>query len=204
MTRVVEDGVEAGTWNKYESRNPIQRWLIQRFLDTLREIASPLAPDCLNAVDVGCGEGVTTRLLHDAGFPKIRGLDFSAGILKIARRENPGLVFEQASIYELDSRHAADFVVACEVLEHLDDPERGLDRLASICRKYCLISVPREPIFRGLNFCAGKYWSRWGNSPGHLNNWSSGSIQRLVSRHLEIVTVRHPLPWTVLLAKSKR
>lgn len=200
----MEDGVEAGTGNKYQSRNPVQRWLIRRFLDTLEGLASPLVSQCLSAVDVGCGEGVTTRLLHDVGFRHIRGLDFSAGILEVAGRQNPGLVFERVSIYELDYRHEADLVVACEVLEHLEDPERGLERLVSVSRQYCLISVPREPIFRGLNFCAGKYWSRWGNPPGHLNHWSSRSFLRLVSHYLEIVTVRQPLPWTVVLARPRR
>jgi 2-polyprenyl-3-methyl-5-hydroxy-6-metoxy-1,4-benzoquinol methylase len=203
MTGIIEDGVEAGTWNKYGSRNPIQQWLIRRFFEALREIASPLRGDCRDAVDVGCGEGVTTRMLHDIGFHDLRGLDFSTGILDVARRANPELIFEQSSIYELDERYEADLVVSCEVLEHLDDPERGLRQLTTICRKYCLLSVPREPIFRGLNFCAGKYWSRWGSSPGHLNHWSSSAFEHLVSNYLDIVAVRRPLPWTVLLAMPK-
>src|SRR5690606_5085855 len=97
-----------------------------------------------------------------------------------------------------------DMVAACEVLEHLERPEEGMKRLATVCRKYCLLSVPNEPVFRSLNFCAGKYVSRFGNSPGHLNHWSSREFSLLVSKYFAIEKVLKPLPWTIVLARSKR
>lgn len=204
MANIIEDGVEAGTWNKYQSKNPIQRWLVGRFLETLTELASPLAGDCHDAIDVGCGEGMTTAVLHRAGIQKLRGLDFSAGILSEARACHPALSFEQANIYELEpSVHGADFVSACEVLEHLEHPDKGLERLAACCRRYCLLSVPREPLFRSMNFAAGKYLRRLGNSPGHLNHWSSRSFIQFVESRFDIIKLRQPPPWTVLLAKPK-
>ncbi len=203
MSRIVEDGVEAGTWNKYESRNPVQRWLVGRFLGALGGLARSCASDCRTAMDVGCGEGVTTALLRDCGLPQIRGVDFSAGILNVARGRNPMIPFERQSIYELGEAQRSDFVSACEVLEHLERPDEGLDALARVCGRHCLLSVPDEPLFRGLNFCAGKYWSRWGNSPGHLNQWSSGAFRRFVERRFRIVEVRRPLPWTIILARPK-
>jgi 2-polyprenyl-3-methyl-5-hydroxy-6-metoxy-1,4-benzoquinol methylase len=204
VSNLVEDGVEAGTWNKYESRNPVQRLLVWRFLATLRETAAPLARADASALDVGCGEGVTTALLRDAGFTAIRGCDFSAGILEVARKRHPGLPFFQANIYALEPTvHRADFVAACEVLEHLDRPAAGLARLAAICQGHCLLSVPREPIFRALNFCAGKYWRRAGSSPGHLNHWSTRRFVALLRTHFEVVAVRQPLPWTVVLARPR-
>jgi 2-polyprenyl-3-methyl-5-hydroxy-6-metoxy-1,4-benzoquinol methylase len=203
MSAIVENGIEAGTWNKYESRNPLQRWLVRRFLGSLAGLAESCGPGTSTAIDVGCGEGVTTALLRDHGLRQIRGLDFSAQIIDVARARNPGIPFETASIYDLDERYRSDFVSACEVLEHLERPELGLERLAAVCSGHCLLSVPNEPLFRGLNFCAGKYWSRWGNSPGHLNHWSSAAFVRFVATRFEIVQVRRPLPWTIVLARPK-
>ncbi len=203
MSHIIEDGVEAGTWNKYESRNPVQRLLVRRFLDTLRELARSCAADCRTALDVGCGEGVTTALLRDCGLGEIRGVDFSAGILEVARRRNPSIPFERLSIYDLGEAQRSDFVSACEVLEHLERPDDGLDALARVCGSHCLLSVPNEPLFRGLNFFAGKYWSRLGNSSGHLNHWSSGAFRRFVERRFRVVDIRRPLPWTIILARPK-
>ena len=45
----------------------------------------------------------------------------------------------------------------------------------------------------------GAYWSELGNTPGHLNHWSRRSFVRLLSRHGDVVEVRSPFPWTMLL-----
>ncbi|MFB9462888.1 class I SAM-dependent DNA methyltransferase [Streptomyces cinereospinus] len=51
--------------------------------------------------DLGCGPGRTTARLASLGL-RVFGLDLSAGMLAVARRENPGLRFEQGSMLDLD------------------------------------------------------------------------------------------------------
>lgn len=51
--------------------------------------------------DLGCGPGRVTAHLVSLGL-SVFGLDLSESMLKIARRENPGLRFEQGSMLELD------------------------------------------------------------------------------------------------------
>ncbi|MET9140078.1 class I SAM-dependent methyltransferase [Streptomyces parvulus] len=51
--------------------------------------------------DLGCGPGRVTAHLASLGL-RVFGLDLSASMLAIARRENPGLRFEQGSMLELD------------------------------------------------------------------------------------------------------
>ncbi len=201
---LIEDGIPAGTWNKYGSKNPVQNYLVSRFLNALSETARGLQPECNSALDVGCGEGVSTQLLFEAGFEQIRGCDFSGQILERARADHPHLTFEQKDISALTSADTVDFVAACEVLEHLEEPEAALEKLAVICRVGGIISVPNEPIFRGLNFLAGKYWREWGNSPGHLNHWSPRSIRRTVARFFDVEQVVTSLPWTILTVRPKR
>ncbi len=200
---LTEDGIPAGTWNKYQSRNPIQRYLVNRFLKTLTDIVKPYASGDQTAIDVGCGEGVTTRLLKNAGFTRIVGYDFSEGILKEARACSPGIPFVQKNIYEIGKEERSDFVSACEVLEHLDNPELGLERIAMSCRKTALFSVPNALLFRSLNFCAGKYMRDFGNSPGHLNHWNARSFVRFIESRFDVAAVATPLPWTIVVARPK-
>jgi len=56
--------------------------------------------------DLGCGPGRTTARLASLGL-SVFGLDLSESMLAIARRENPGLRFEQGSMLELDLPDAA-------------------------------------------------------------------------------------------------
>ncbi len=51
--------------------------------------------------DVGCGPGRVTGYLASLGLD-VHGVDLSASMLAIARRENPGLRFEQGSMLALD------------------------------------------------------------------------------------------------------
>ena len=57
-----------------------------------------------------------------------------------------------------------DVVVAAEVLEHLPDPVRGLAEMARVGRRHMVVSVSREPIFRGCSFLAGHYVGALGNT----------------------------------------
>ncbi|WP_329220063.1 methyltransferase domain-containing protein [Streptomyces sp. NBC_01485] len=51
--------------------------------------------------DLGCGPGRTTGRLASLGLD-VSGLDLSESMLAIARRENPGIRFEQGSMLKLD------------------------------------------------------------------------------------------------------
>jgi len=50
-------------------------------------------------------------------------------------------------------------------------------------------------------FARGAYWPALGNTPGHLNHWSRRSFARLLSHHGEVVELRSPFPWTMLLVR---
>jgi ubiquinone/menaquinone biosynthesis C-methylase UbiE len=52
-------------------------------------------------VDVGCGTGATTAILHDHGVA-VRGIDLSPNMIEQARRINPHLTFSVGSMTDLD------------------------------------------------------------------------------------------------------
>src|SRR3546814_398773 len=138
-----------------------------------------------------------------------RGSDFSSQVIELAkqnaesRKLSPEL-FQVGSIYNLHpARDSADLIVCCEVLEHLEHPEAGLQALQGIVEKYLIISVPREPIWCALNIMRGKYLRSFGNTPGHIQHWSQKGFVRLISKYFDIVEIKKPFPWTMLLCRPK-
>jgi SAM-dependent methyltransferase len=71
---------------------PLDRALLDAFAELVGE-GGPVA-------DLGCGPGRVTGHLASLGLD-VFGLDLSESMLAIARRENPGLRFEQGSMLEL-------------------------------------------------------------------------------------------------------
>src|SRR3712207_324087 len=96
---------------------------------------------------------------------------------------------------------AFDVASAIEVLEHVPDPAHTVAEMARVASGWLLVSVPREPLWRGLNMARGAYWKDLGNTPGHLNHWSKRSFVQLLSKHGEVVEARSPFPWTMLLVR---
>jgi len=203
-----EEGIIIGNaYNKYDSRNPIVRWMMNGFESSLSEFVAQASPSSIH--EIGCGEGYWVLRWNEQGFAA-RGCDFSRSVIEIAQdnarhRGLSPLLFEPRSIYDLDAgQDSADLVVCCEVLEHLEDPEAGLRALQRVVKQHLIVSVPREPLWCALNMARGKYLAHWGNTPGHIQHWSKPGFTQLVSNYFEIIETRSPLPWTMLLCRPRQ
>lgn len=201
---LVENGLVVGTASdKYESKNPLAQYLLRQFDNSIAELVNIAQPDTI--LEVGCGEGHVTEILLANSVATIQALDISQTIVDIAKDsvKSSRVEFQQFNIYDLAEKQAADLIVCCEVLEHLETPETGLLRLAEKAAPYAIISVPREPLWRILNFIRGTHFKSFGNSPGHIQHWSQAGFIAFVEQHFEIVSVKAPIPWTILLVKSR-
>lgn len=197
--------VAGNAYDKYHSRNPIARALMNGFLGAFDRLAGRAAPR--TAFEVGCGEGELSVRLLDQGID-VRGFDLEGDVVgeanALACARGHGERFTTRSIYDLGPGEiTTDLLVCCEVLEHLPDPALALDVLAAQRARHVLLSVPREPIWRALNMARGKYLGQLGNTPGHLQHWSQSGFRRFVGRRLEIVELAAPLPWTMLLCRPR-
>ena len=103
---------------------------------------------------------------------------------------------ERAVAFVAAHRQLAE-VLGSSLAEHLNDPEQGLRELARVTSQHLLVSVPREPIFRGCNLVTGRYVKDLGNTPGHFNHWSTRSFVRFLSQVGTVRAVSKPFPWTV-------
>ncbi|HEU0023799.1 MAG TPA: class I SAM-dependent methyltransferase, partial [Thermoleophilaceae bacterium] len=139
------------TFDKYGSTNPVVRRLMAGFHASLDELWAIAAPE--SVLDVGCGEGVlTVDWAERLGDGRVVGIDLDDPKLREEweRRRRPNLEFRAAEATALSfADDEFDLATAIEVLEHVPQPEATLAEMARVARRRLLVSVPREPLWRG-------------------------------------------------------
>jgi 2-polyprenyl-3-methyl-5-hydroxy-6-metoxy-1,4-benzoquinol methylase len=191
------------TYDKYGSSNPVVKRLMSGFQSALDELWERAAPESI--LDVGCGEGVLTAAWAERlGDGRVVGIDLEDPKLRAewAERTRANLEFraEEATSLSFDDGEF-DMATAIEVLEHVPAPEATVAEMARVARRWLLVSVPREPLWRGLNVARGAYLRDLGNTPGHVNHWSKRAFVSLLSRYGTVEEARSPLPWTMALVR---
>ena len=104
-----------------------------------------------SALDVACGSGkLTAQLAKVAGSGgRVVGLDFSAGMLAIARKAHPSLEFIEGDALNLPfDDHSFDAATIAFGLRNLADPIRGLREMIRVARRGVVLEFVRPP--RGL------------------------------------------------------
>lgn len=186
------------TYDKYGTSNPIAKRLMAGFFDALD---SALPQGASNILEVGVGEGEVLERLRDRYSPDVAvGLDLPGGGLR-SHWQHRQIDAMEANAEKLPFPDGSfDLVVCVEVLEHVEYPALVLDEIARVASHSVVVSVPREPIWRIANMARGQYITDMGNTPGHINHWSSKAFAKFVASHLEVVEVQHPFPWTMVKA----
>jgi 2-polyprenyl-3-methyl-5-hydroxy-6-metoxy-1,4-benzoquinol methylase len=200
-----EGTVTGNTYDKYGSTNPVVRRLMATFERTLDELFTKADPASI--LDVGCGEGVLVQQWAQRLVDRrVVGIDLEDPSIQAewAKRQAPNLEYRVMKAENLPFADGEfDMASAIEVLEHVPDPEHTVAEMARVAARWLLVSVPREPLWRGLNMARGAYLRDLGNTPGHLNHWSKRSFAALLQRHGEVVEARSPFPWTMLLVRLR-
>lgn len=200
---VQPDNVAGNTYDKYASNNPIERRMMDGFFGALDRMLTGLQPSVI--VEIGAGEGrITERLV--ARFPAaiVVGLDLpDTNLADEWDAIDVPMMFGDATRMPFADK-SIDLVIGLEVLEHVPQPERALADIARVCRGDAILSVPREPIWRAGNMARGRYLREWGNTPGHVNHWSSRAFERFVANRLDVQAAARPMPWTMVRATPRR
>lgn len=96
-------------------------------------------------LEIGCGGGRDARELTELGYDYI-GTDVSTGLLAEARKNNPGVRFEEKSVYDLDFTEKFDGFWCAAVLLHI--PKKRIDE--------ALKAIKRNVKIGGVGFIAIK------------------------------------------------
>ncbi len=193
-------------FNKYNTKNPIYRKLMNNFSSHFIEIIKSQQLPSLNILETGCGEGhLANILISELDNVTYQGFDIDNEIVQIALANSKDKNIEVGSIYDLSKYQDQEFnfVITSEVMEHLERPEEALTELQKLKAKYFLLSVPNEPIWRILNLIRLNYVRDLGNTPGHIQHWSKSSFKHLLSNYFEVIEFRGVFPWSMALCKKK-
>jgi len=187
---------------KYSTGNPVVRWLIARWLRTVRVAVG--RPDG-GLLDVGVGEGLALAHFLPQGREAV-GAELRYEKVDAARRRVPALAGVVADAGLLPVRDGAAATVTCiEVLEHLGTPERAVAELARVTQGSggrCVVSVPWEPWFRLGNLARGKNMHRLGNDVEHVQQFTPRRLHRLLRTRFGSVRITRAFPWLVAIASA--
>lgn len=72
-----------------------------------------------NSMDLGCGTGVLCEILQNSGI-RASGMDFSSGMIEIARRRNPEIAYQVADMITFCPNEQYDLVTCTgDALNHI-------------------------------------------------------------------------------------
>ena len=159
-------------------------------------------------LDVGCGDGILSAQLVDAGVPQVVGLDLDAGVLERAKARHPGVNVEwfQGDVLEAPLEAGSfDAVVSVATL-HQMDADKGLVRFAELVRPGGVVAVvglaasswsdlPYALVGHGARIALGIVRGHWEHSAP--TTWpppvTFGEMKRLSSRVLPGMRYRRHL-----------
>jgi SAM-dependent methyltransferase len=123
-----------------------RRAMLVRYQKTL---AGCLPAEGRTAIDIGCGPGHYSIALARAGAEKILGLDFAAGMLKIARERAAALGLGQRCSFVLGDfltypiSERFDYAIVMGFMDYVRDPRPVIDRVLAIVRRRAFFSFPK-------------------------------------------------------------
>jgi ubiquinone/menaquinone biosynthesis C-methylase UbiE len=187
MPLASDTAYQSANYQKFTCGNPLYRWHLRAFLKSVCQMLAQT--DARLVLDAGCGEGFVTHYLAQQNPDlAITGLDQREDAVAYAQEHFGDYArFRTGNIYKLPfSDKSFDAVLCSEVLEHLEDTDRAVRELKRVARRYVLVTVPREPYFKGLNDLG----RRLGLSPdpGHVNFWTKKTFQAFVKGHFPSAT----------------
>jgi SAM-dependent methyltransferase len=137
-------------------------------------------------LDAGCGTAYGTESLARAGAAEVTGVDRARAVLEVARPRMPqGVTLQAADLEELPFEDGSfDLVVCFEVLEHLENPEAGLDELARVLAKDGLLAIssPNRDVFPPGN-------------PHHIHEYTPAELGDSLARRFANVRLLRQHAW---------
>jgi 2-polyprenyl-3-methyl-5-hydroxy-6-metoxy-1,4-benzoquinol methylase len=189
---------------KYRSKSRLKRGLIKNFVSKVHELFIESNP-VTSVLEIGVGEGFLSGYLSEKFTDKrFVGVDLNQDDIARLKKHFPRIEAHVGSVYELGFLNQRfDLVMCCEVLEHLDTPDKALDEIVKLAPRRVILSVPHEPFFKLSNLLAGKNVRQLGNDPEHINHWNPRTFRELIEPRFEVLHLTTSYPWVLALAAPR-
>jgi 2-polyprenyl-3-methyl-5-hydroxy-6-metoxy-1,4-benzoquinol methylase len=176
------------TFNPYQFEDLLTRSRDQYANAKYRIIAGYLeGSEPLRILNAGCGSGELSLILAAAGHTVV-GIDPAPEYIEVARQNAvaagvAGCVFDVSSIEQFDTDRLFDCVVATDVLEHIEDDQRAIQKLADLVRPdgRVILTVPAGPWLYGFH----------DEALGHFRRYSRASLQQLARQVIAVQRIRY-------------
>jgi 2-polyprenyl-3-methyl-5-hydroxy-6-metoxy-1,4-benzoquinol methylase len=97
-------------------------------------------PSVGSVLDIGCGDGVTCKLLKDKGL-EVVGFDSDEDAVNLARSLVGGVEIKLASIGNITLDRNYDYFLAQDSIEHFENIKPLVDLFTKYCNKFMIIST---------------------------------------------------------------
>ncbi|MBW8003050.1 MAG: glycosyltransferase [Planctomycetes bacterium] len=121
-------------------------------------------------LDVGCGDGLISSLLAKSGF-KTKGIDKENEGIRLARGKCSSVDFEVKDIFDVNEQF--DYLLASEIIEHLPDADKFLQKIKGLFKKEAFVTTPNK-----------NYYNRM--DPYHTKEYSIYEFELLLEKYFEI------------------
>lgn len=175
----------------------------ERLADSLVDVVSSVVPQPSaraprpRVLDIGCGRGELVERLIQRGYEAI-GVDIELACAVEARRYAPIVIADFLSLNNVFVRSQFDVVISSHVLEHVENPSRGVQVMKLLSKRWIIIAVPN--LLRLANWFLRR--PRYVNI-GHLHGWDSHHLKTFLEKSCGLKITRW-VPDSVTIAPLRR
>jgi 2-polyprenyl-3-methyl-5-hydroxy-6-metoxy-1,4-benzoquinol methylase len=177
-------------WEHWEQRKVLNEWTERRAREILKLIRGlPLARPRM--LDFGCGLGWFTERLGDLG--EAHGIDLSPGGIAAAQARRPDINYLAGDIYDAPlPRDYFDIVISQEVIAHVQDQPRYIQRAAELLRVggYLIVTTGNKFVIDRLGDVG---WVK--QPPQHIRReLSRAQLRKLLAPQFRILEINTIIP----------
>lgn len=124
----------ASFYHDYRTKINPQGWFYNEYLEMPASLELLGYVKNKKILDYGCGSGIYAKILSKKG-AKIKGFDISEEMLKIARKNNPGIEFRNGSGYKIPFEEKFEIILAPLVVHYMKDWNKMFKEMNRVLNK---------------------------------------------------------------------
>ncbi|MGQ0805356.1 MAG: class I SAM-dependent methyltransferase [Actinomycetota bacterium] len=179
-TRAELPGLYPSTYHNFDPpKNPISRFLLNRYYEHQCAIARRHLPDDGSLLEIGCASGDILERMQRRGYHDVQGIELSLEACEHAWQR--GLKVFHGTLDEFETDQRFDMIFMSHVIEHVLDPVATVAKITSLLKPGGVLYI-ETPNVGSLD---ARLWRRtWGliHYPRHLYLFDRSTVRRLLER----------------------